>query len=71
MKKELIRELEETKEIYEGYVNQEDFLYYANKEKRTLEEEINSLKGINEKYKKLDYYNWVIVLNNNKKIIQS
>ena len=36
----------DAKEIYEGYVNQERFLYYTNKQKRTLEEEIESLKGI-------------------------
>lgn len=52
----------DAKEIYEGYVNQEDFLYYANKEKRTLEEEINSLKGIDEKYNNSEYYNWLITL---------
>ena len=53
----------DAKEIYEGYVNQEGFLYYANKEKITLQEEINSLKGIDEKYNNLEYYNWLITLN--------
>ena len=42
--------------------NNEDFLYYANKEKRSLEEEIKSLKGIEEKYNNLEYYNWLITL---------
>ena len=55
---------DDAKEIYEGYVNQEDFLYYANKEKRTLEEEINSLKGIDKKYDNPEYYNWLITLDN-------
>ena len=59
----------DAKEIYEGYVNQEGFLYYAHKEKRTLEEEINSLKGIDAKYEKNDYYNWLITLKENNKII--
>lgn len=54
----------DAKELFEGYINQEDFLYYANKEKRTLEEEINSLKGIDNKYNDLNYYNWLITLNN-------
>ncbi|MBR5369978.1 MAG: GNAT family N-acetyltransferase [Bacilli bacterium] len=54
----------DAKEIYEGYVNQEDFLYYANKEKRTLQEEIESLKGIEAKYNNPEYYNWLITLNN-------
>ena len=34
------------------------------KKKRTLEEEINSLKGIDNKYNDLNYYNWLITLNN-------
>lgn len=61
--------LDDAKEIYEGYVNQEDFLYYANKEKRTLEEEINSLKGIDDKYNNLEYYNWLITLKDSDRII--
>ena len=60
---------DDAKEIYEGYVNQEGFLYYANKEKRTLEEEKNSLKGINNKYNNLEYYNWLITIKKTKKII--
>ena len=60
---------DDAKEIYEGYVNQEDFLYYANKEKRTLQEEKDSLKGIDEKYNNLEYYNWLITLKDTKKVI--
>ena len=60
---------DDAQEIYEGYVNQEDFLYYANKEKRTLQEEIDSLKGIDEKYNNPEYYNWLITLKDNKKVI--
>lgn len=56
--------LDDAKEIYEGFINQDDFLYYANKEKRTLEEEIESLNGIDEKYNNLEYYNWLITFNN-------
>lgn len=59
----------DAKELYEGYINQEEFLYYANKEKKTLEEEIDSLKGIDDKYNNLDYYNWLIMLKDNNKII--
>lgn len=55
----------DAKEIFEGYVNQESFLYYANKEKRTLEDEIDSLKDIDEKYKNNEYYNWLITLKDN------
>lgn len=62
---------DDAKEIFEGFINQENFLYYANKEKRTLEEEIESLEGIDNKYLNLSYYNWVITLKENKKIIGS
>ena len=60
---------EDAFEIYNGYINQEDFLYYAYKVKRTLEEEIESLKGIDKKYENLEYYNWLITLNDSGKII--
>lgn len=62
---------DDAKEIFEGFINQEPFLYYANKEKRTLKEEIKSLEGIEDKYLNLSYYNWVITLKENKKIIGS
>ena len=62
---------QDASEIYDGYVNQDAFLYYTNKKKRTLEEEINSLKGISEKYKNLEYYNWLITFKDNNKIIGS
>ena len=41
---------DDAEEIYEGFVNQDEFLYYANKEKRTLDEEIKSLENIDFKY---------------------
>ena len=52
----------DAEDIYNSYINDEDFLYYANKEKRTLEEEKDSLKGIRDKYKDPEYYNWLITL---------
>ena len=58
-------------EIFNGFINQEEFLYYANKKKRTLEEEIRSLENIDDKYLKLDYYNWVITLKDSGAIIGS
>ena len=61
--------LADAKEIYEGYVNQKDFLYYANKKERTLKEEKESLKGIDNRYKDMDYYNWLITLKSDNKII--
>ena len=61
----------DAKEIYEGFVNQDEFCYYANKKKRTLEEQIKSLEGIEEKYINPYYFNWVIVLGMENKIIGS
>lgn len=49
--------------IYNSFINQEEYLYYANKKRRSLEEQKISLIGIDKKYEKLDYYNWVITLN--------
>ncbi len=60
---------DDAKEIYEGYVNQDGFLYYTNKEKRTLQEELDSLNGLDEKYSNPEYYNWLITLKDNKKVI--
>jgi ribosomal-protein-alanine N-acetyltransferase len=59
----------DAKELYEGFINQEGFLYYAHKEKRTLEDEIASLKDIDEKYENLEYYNWLIALKDDGIII--
>lgn len=58
-------------EIYDGFINQESFLYYANKEIRTLDEEKESLINIEEKYKNLEYYNWIIKLKDSNNIIGS
>lgn len=60
---------EDALEIYNGFINQDGFLYYLNKEKRTLEEEISSLELIDEKNKSNDYYNWLITLKATGKII--
>ena len=60
----LLREFreEDAEGIFNSYINDEDFLYYANKKKRTLEEEKASLIGISDKYKSNEYYNWLITL---------
>ena len=50
--------------ILNSFVNDEGFLYYANKEKRTIEQEKESLIGIEEKYNNKEYYNWLITLKN-------
>lgn len=67
----ILRKFEEkdAEELFLGFVNQEEFLYYANKEKRTLEEEKKSLEGISKKYENKEYYNWLITLKDSGKII--
>lgn len=60
---------EDAYELYEGLRNQEEFLYYTHREKVTLEEQIKSLENIDEKYKSLDYYNWVITQKSDNKIV--
>lgn len=55
--------------VYDSFINQDDYLYYFHQEKRSLEEEKKSLKGIDEKYKDNSYYNWVIVLKESNTII--
>ena len=60
---------EDSRELCEGIRNQEEFLYYMNKEKTTLEKQIDSLKNIDEKYENLDYYNWVITQKKDNKIV--
>jgi len=70
-KRLLLRKFKEAdaEELYEGYMNQEEFLYYAHKERKSLEEIKYLLKKKVEKYQNSDYYNWVITLKETKKII--
>lgn len=69
----VLRRIKESdaKELFDGFVNQDEFLYYANKKKVTLAEETRSLTGIDEKYKDNEYYNWVIAIKDSGKIIGS
>lgn len=60
---------EDGEEIFYGFRNQEGFLYYMNKEKTTLDKQKSGLIGIDEKYKNLDYYNWLITTKEDGKII--
>lgn len=72
-KRLILRRFEEkdAEELYLGYINQKEFLYYANKERKTLEEEKMSLINVTNKYKDNNYYNWLITLKDTKKIIGS
>ena len=64
-------ELNDAEEIVDGYINQSEFLYYANKSNVTLKEIKLQLSKTLKKYEDNDYYDWVIVLKNNNKIIGS
>lgn len=59
----------DSEEIFYGFRNQPEFLYYTNKQAVTLQEQIDSLKDIDEKYKNKDYYNWLITLKQTGEII--
>lgn len=61
----------DAKEICEGYRNQDEFLYYANKQKIGVSEQVKIFAEFQEKYKHLDFYNWAIVLKENNRIIGS
>lgn len=67
----LMRRAEEkdAESLYSGYLNQEEFLYYANKEKKSLEDTIEMLKVKKELYQSKEYYDWVITLKGSDKVI--
>ena len=52
----------DAEQIFSSFLNDEGFLYYANKEPKTLEQEKEALKGIGERYNSKEYYNWLITL---------
>lgn len=60
----ILRKLEiaDAEPLFYGLRNQPEFLYYTNKKKITLEEQLKVFAGLEEKYKNLEYYNWVIQL---------
>ena len=62
-------ELSDAKELFEGIRNQDTFCYYANKNKVTLEEQVEAFKNMQEKYESLNYYNWAIIQKFDGKIV--
>ena len=60
---------QDSEEIYDGFRNQKEFLYYTNKKAISLQEQKESLVGIEEKYKNKDYYNWLIILRDTNQMI--
>ncbi len=49
-------------ELYNGYINQEEFLYYANKEPKSIEDVKNYINRQLERYQSNDVYVWCITL---------
>ncbi len=70
-KRLLLRRFEEkdVNELYGGYINQDEFLYYANKEYKTFEEVDAYIKRQLERYKSENVYKWCIVLKDTNAII--
>ncbi len=62
-------EKSDAQELFDGFVNQKEFLYYTNKKFITLEEEKASLENIEEKYQNKNYYNWLITIKDTQQII--
>ena len=56
-------------EIFNGYRNQPEFLYYSNKNSLTLKETKEEVVEIVKKYEQNTYYNWLITLKDSNKII--
>ncbi len=48
--------------VCSSYLNDEGFLYYANKEAMSVEQERASIREIEKRYSSMDYYNWLITL---------
>ena len=61
--------IEDAFEVVNGYRNQEEFLYYANKEKISLDEEKKILEQVIKSYKQKNYYNFAICLKESDTLI--
>ena len=60
----VLRRFRETdaEDVCNSFLNDEGFLYYANKSPMSIEQEKASLKMIAERYGSKKYYNWLITL---------
>ena len=56
-------------ELMDSYLNQDEFLYYANKERKNESELKEMLLSIVNSYSSLSYYNWLISKKDDGKII--
>lgn len=59
----------DAEELFAGYINQPEFLYYANKEPQTLESVKSYLNHVTQKYNDGEYFNWVITQREDGKIV--
>lgn len=60
---------EDSLPLFFGLLNQPEFIYYTNKSPITKEQSLEYTKVVQEKYKQLDYYNWVIEEKSSKNIV--
>lgn len=69
----LLRRFEEkdAEALFGSYINQKEFLYYANKSPQTLEDIKSFLMAISKRYQEKNFYNWVIVLKSSNRIVGS
>lgn len=61
--------LSDAEPLFYGLRNQPEFLYYTNKERIDLKEQLEIFSGLDEKYKNQEYYNWVIELKETKDLV--
>lgn len=61
--------MEDASPLFYGLRNQPEFLYYTNKQKITLDEQIKMFEKLDEKYAEKTYYNWVIELKSTNEIV--
>ena len=62
-------ETSDSKELFAGYINQPEFLYYANKQKMKPEDVESYLSYVKGKYEDNGYYNWAITQKEDGRII--
>lgn len=62
-------EMSDAKELLDGYINQSEFLYYANKQPMSIEDIEGYLLHTTQKYSEGDYFNWVITQKEDGKIV--
>ena len=62
-------EIGDAEELFAGYINQPEFLYYADKKKQTFDEVKSYLNHITQKYDEGDYFNWVITQKEDGQIV--